>query len=300
MVALIAGPTASGKTALALHLARVGNFVIINADSAQVYGDVPILSAQPTRTEQSMVPHRLFGYLDGTVPCSAAQWAADAKAEIVRAHGAGATPILVGGSGLYIRTLVQGIAPIPEVDPALRAFIRAMPLDEAYAMLQQRDPAVAASLFPADVSRITRALEVVEQTGRSIFDWRTEKTGGIAEEVDLRALLLLPPRDWLYARCDARFETMMANGAVAEVERLLARQLPLEAPIMRAIGVPEIADMLAGTIPAEAAMSLGKIATRQYAKRQFTWFRNQAPHDWTRFEQDINDSNINKFEIMFQ
>lgn len=300
MVALIAGPTASGKTALALHLARAGNFVIINADSAQVYADIPILSAQPTPTEQSIAPHRLFGYLDGTKPCSAPQWAADAKAEITRAHQAGATPILVGGSGLYIRTLIQGIAPIPEVAPALRAFIRAMPLDEAYATLQQRDPVVAASLFPADVSRITRALEVVEATGRSIADWRTEKTGGIGDEVDLRALLLLPPRDWLYARCDARFENMMANGAVDEVERLLARQLPLDAPIMRAIGVPEIADMLAGTIPAEAAMSLGKIATRQYAKRQFTWFRNQAPHGWHRFERDINDSNIAKFETMFQ
>lgn len=300
MVALIAGPTASGKTALALHLARAGNFMIINADSAQVYADIPILSAQPTPTEQSMVPHELFGYLDGTKPCSAAQWAADAKAEIARAHQAGATPILVGGSGMYVRTLIQGIAPIPEVDPALRAFIRAMPLNDAYATLQQRDPAVAASLFPADVSRITRALEVVEATGRSIADWRTEKTGGIGEEVDLRPLLLLPPRDWLYARCDARFESMMANGAVDEVDRLLARELSPNAPVMRAIGVPEISDMLRGTKTADEAVSLGKIATRQYAKRQFTWFRNQAPDSWLRSDREINDSNMVNFETIFQ
>ncbi len=274
--------------------------MIINADSAQVYADLPVLSAQPTLEEQSMVSHRLFGYLDGTTPCSAAQWAADAKAEIAFAHKAGATPILVGGSGLYIRTLIQGIAPIPEVDPALRASIRAMPLDEAYAALQRRDPKVAASLFPADVSRITRALEVMEYTGRSISEWRTEKTGGIGEDVDLRPLLLLPPREWLYARCDARFEQMIAKGAVGEVKALIARTLSPDAPIMRAIGVPEIRDMLRGKIAREEAVALGKIATRQYAKRQFTWFRNQAPTDWPRFEQEINDSNIANFETIFQ
>lgn len=300
MVALIAGPTASGKTALALHVARTGNFVIINADSAQVYTDLPVLSAQPTPAEQSMVPHRLFGYLDGTTPCSAAQWAADAKAEIALAHEAGATPILVGGSGLYIRTLIEGIAPIPEIDPALRASIRAMPVDAAYAALQRRDPEVAASLFPADVSRITRALEVVESTGRSISEWRSEKIGGIGEDVELRPLLLLPPRDWLYFRCDARFEQMMVDGAVDEVEALLRRQLSPDAPVTRAIGVPEITSMLQGHIPREEALSLGKIATRQYAKRQFTWFRNQAPNDWPRFEQEINDSNITNFETIFQ
>jgi len=300
MVALIAGPTASGKTALALHLARAGNFVIINADSAQVYVDLPILSAQPTPAEQSMVPHRLFGYLDGNTPCSAASWAANARAEIELAHKAGATPILVGGSGLYIRTLIEGIAPIPEVDPALRASIRAMPVDEAYAALQRRDPIVAASLFPADVSRITRALEVVEATGRSISDWRSEKSGGISDAVDLRPLLLLPPREWLYARCDARFETMIANGAVDEVQALLARQLSPDAPVMRAIGVPEITDVLRGRMPLEEAVALGKIATRQYAKRQFTWFRNQAPNTWPRFQQEINNSNIHNFATIFQ
>ncbi len=300
MVALIAGPTASGKTALALHVAKAGNFVIINADSAQVYSDLPILSAQPTAAEQDTVPHKLFGYLDGLTPCSAARWAADAKAAIAQAHASGATPILVGGSGLYIRTLLEGIAPIPQVDPDLRARIRAMPVAEAYAELQRDDCRIAATLAPNDISRITRALEVVQSTGQSILEWRKTKTGGIAGEIALRPLLLLPPRAWLYQRCDARFEMMMQHGAVPEVEALLKLDLPVEAPIMRAIGVPEIADYLNGLSSRKDAVERGQIATRQYAKRQFTWFRNQAPPQWQRWETDINDSNITNFEILFQ
>ena len=300
MVALIAGPTASGKTALALHLAKSGNFVIINADSAQVYSDLPILSAQPTADEQSSAPHHLFGYLDGVTHCSAALWAGDAKLAIAQAHAANATPILVGGSGLYIRTLLEGIAPIPEVDPALRAQVRAMPVEKAYAALQRLDPIIAAMLAPTDASRITRALEVVQSTGRSIAEWRKTKTGGIGAEVDLRPTLLLPPRDWLYHRCDARFAMMMERGAVNEVEALLARNLPQDAPIMRAIGVPEISAYLTGTMQYDEAVMHGQIATRQYAKRQFTWFRNQAPAEWPRIEKEINDSNVIYFETLFQ
>ena len=300
MVALIAGPTASGKTALALHLAKSGNFVIVNADSAQVYSDLPILSAQPTADEQSSAPHHLFGYLDGVTPCSAARWAEDAKLAIAQAHAAGATPILVGGSGLYIRTLLEGIAPIPEVDPALRAQVRAMPVEKAYAALQRLDPTIAATLSPTDISRITRALEVVQSTGRSIAEWRKTKTGGIGAEIDLRPTLLLPPRDWLYQRCDARFAMMMERGAVNEVEALLARNLPQDAPIMRAIGVPEISAYLTGTMQYDEAVMRGQIATRQYAKRQFTWFRNQAAAEWPRIEEEINDSNMIYFEILFQ
>lgn len=300
MVALIAGPTASGKTALALHLAQSGNFEIINADSAQVYADLPILSAQPTADEQSSAPHHLFGYIDGVTSCSAARWAADAKNAIARAHAAGATPILVGGSGLYLRTLLDGIAPIPEVNPELRAEIRAMPVKEAYAALQLYDAPVAATLAPTDVSRITRALEVVQSTGRSILAWRATKTGGISADIILRPLLLLPPRDWLYARCDARFELMMEQGAVDEVAALLTRNLPQDAPVMRAIGVPEIAAYLKGRISRAEAMTLGQIATRQYAKRQFTWFRNQAPADWPREKAIVNDTNASDFKIIFQ
>lgn len=299
-LALIAGPTASGKTALALHLAKSRNIVIINADSAQVYSDLPVLSAQPTPEEQASVPHRLFGYLDGRTACSAARWAADAKLAIAQAHDASRLPVLVGGTGLYMRTLLDGIAPIPEVDPALRAQIRALPVADAYAALQTIDPQVAVSLAPADGSRITRALEVIKSTGRSIADWRKEKVGGIGHHVTLQPLVLLPPRDWLYARCDARFDAMMEGGAVGEVEALLARDLPADSPVMRAIGVPELSEMLSGEISRDEAVILGKTATRQYAKRQFTWFRNQAPPEWRRWEQEINDSNMNKIEIIFQ
>lgn len=208
--------------------------------------------------------------------------------------------MLVGGTGLYLRTLLEGIAPIPEVDPALRANIRSLDVVEAYAALQAKDPAVAATLAPADSSRISRALEVIECTGRSIAEWRKEKVGGISSEVQLHPLLLLPPREWLYARCDARFDAMMAGGAVDEVERLLARELPSDAPILRAIGVPEISAMLSGKIDRDEAITLGKIATRQYAKRQFTWFRNQAPAEWPRRDEEISDSNQLIIETIFQ
>ena len=299
-MALIAGPTASGKTALALHLASKRDVTIINADSAQVYSDLPVLSAQPTPEEQASVQHRLFGYLDGRIACSAARWAADAKVAIAEAHGGGRLPVLVGGTGLYLRTLLDGIAPVPEIDAAIRAEIRLLPVTAAYARLVAADSGMAAALAPSDSSRISRALEVIESTGRSIADWRKEKAGGIGGEIALHPLVLLPPREWLYARCDARFDGMMDNGAIEEVEALLARALPSDAPVMRVIGVPEISAMLGGEITREEAVNLGKIATRQYAKRQFTWFRNQSPGHWPRWEQEINNSNTNKIETIFQ
>ena len=299
-MALIAGPTASGKTALALHLAKSHNITIINADSAQVYSDLPVLSAQPTPSEQANVPHRLFGYLDGATACSAARWAADAKMAIAAAHAAGSLPVLVGGTGLYLRTLLDGIAPIPEVSAKIRAEIRALTVAEAYARLQKQDAVMAAQLGPKDTSRICRALEVVESTGRSIAEWRKKKAGGISGAVELHPLILLPPRDWLYARCDQRFDNMIESGAVDEVEALLARDLPADAPVMRAIGVPEISAMLAGNMSRAEAMARGKIATRQYAKRQFTWFRNQSPAQWQSWEQEINDSNVDEIETLLQ
>ena len=296
-LALIAGPTASGKTALALRLAKKHDVVIINADSAQVYTDLPILSAQPSPEEMEQAPHKLFGYLDGTTACSAARWARDAKRAIAEAHSAGAMPVLVGGTGLYVRTLLDGIAPIPEVDAELRAAVRNMPVADAYAALQEKDPQAATALAPTDSSRITRALEVVESTGRSILSWHRDKVGGIADDVSLKPLLLLPPRDWLYERCDKRFDMMFTGGAVEEVAALLERRLPDDAPVMRAIGVREIAAMLAGATTRDQAIALGKIATRQYAKRQYTWFRNQAPTIWPRIDSDINGVEIDKSVI---
>jgi tRNA dimethylallyltransferase len=299
-VALIAGPTASGKTALALALAARRDVTVINADSAQVYGALPVLSAQPSADEMTRAPHRLFGYLDGAEACSAARWAGDAKAALAEAWEAGRLPVLVGGTGLYLRTLLDGIAPVPEIDAEVRAGVRALPTAEARAALEAEDAGMAAVLSAKDDSRIKRALEVVRSTGRSIAAWREAKVGGISGEVALHPLILLPPRDWLHARCDARFEAMMAGGAVEEVRALLARGLPEDAPVLRAIGVPEIAAMLAREIDKAEAIARGQAATRQYAKRQYTWFRNQSPEDWPRWGEVVNDSDLDKIEILLQ
>ncbi len=299
-VALIAGPTASGKTALALHLAQKQPVTIINADSAQVYAHLPILSAQPSATEMATAPHKLFGYLDGRDPCSAARWAQDAKTEIEQAWSEERLPMLVGGTGLYLRTLLYGIAPIPEIDPEKRKLVRTLPTDAAYQALLEEDAASAAALSPNDDSRVKRALEVIRSTGTSIIDWRQRLEGGIADEVDLRPLILLPPRDWLHDRCDTRFEQMMEQGAVEEVRSLLALNLPADAPVMRAIGVPEISAMLNGEIDRAEAVSRGQAATRQYAKRQNTWFRNQPPKDWPRWMSAFNDSDLGQIERLLQ
>jgi tRNA dimethylallyltransferase len=290
-VALIAGPTASGKSDLAVRLAlalqeRGRPCVVINADSAQVYGDLKVLSARPSEAEMQGVEHRLFGAWDGAEACSAADWAARAKREIEDAQLAGILPILVGGTGLYIRTLLDGIAPVPEIDPAVREAVRALPVADAYAALQAEDPERAAALNAADSSRVARALEVVRSTGKPLAHWQEQRVGGIGDAVDLHPLILLPPREALYARCDTRFERMLAEGAVEEVEALLARNLSPALPVMRAIGVPEIAGWLRGEWPREEALARGQQATRNYAKRQYTWFRRQPPQEWPRCETE--------------
>lgn len=282
-LALIAGPTASGKSALAIALAQRTGGTVINADSAQVYRDLRILSARPSTEEEASVPHRLFGYIDGAQSCSAAQWAADARAEIAAAHAAGSLPILVGGTGLYLRTLLDGIAPVPAIDPTIREAVRALPVAEAHAALSREDPDAARRLAPADTTRVARALEVVRSTGRALKAWQAAREGGIADHVTLAPLILLPDREWLFARCDARLAAMFDEGGVEEVRALLARtDVPNDAPVGRAIGVPEIAAMLAGEIDREEALGRARLATRQYAKRQYTWFRNQPPADWPR------------------
>ena len=287
-VALIAGPTASGKSDLAVQLALTLDrpCVVINADSAQVYRDLRVLSARPAEAEMQGVPHRLFGAWDGAQACSAADWAARAKREIEDAHLAGRLPILVGGTGLYIRTLLDGIAPVPPIDPQVRDAVRAMPVPDAYQALQAEDPERAAALHAADATRISRALEVVRSTGRPLADWQQLRTGGMGEAIDLHPLVLLPPRDELYSRCDARFERMMEGGATEEVEALLDRDLPSALPVMRAIGVPEIAGWLRGEWSRNEAIARGQQATRNYAKRQYTWFRRQPPKEWFRNESE--------------
>jgi tRNA dimethylallyltransferase len=284
-LALIAGPTASGKSALALDLAeRIGG-VVVNADSAQVYRDLPVLSAAPTAAELERAEHRLYGYLDGAIPCSAADWAEAAKREIADIQAGGRTPILAGGTGLYLRTLLEGIAPVPPIDPDVRARVRQASVEDNRARLTELDPDAAARLKPGDVARIARALEVVLGTGRTLADWQASREGGIGDSVELRPLILLPPRDWLYRRCDERFERMSEGGAVEEVQALLARGLNPNLPVMRAIGVREIGAFLSGELTREEAIAAGQQATRRYAKRQYTWFAHQPPPGWPRFHE---------------
>lgn len=228
------------------------------------------------------VPHDLFGTWDGAQPCSAVDWANAAKARIAAAHATGAVPILVGGTGLYVQTLLEGIAPMPAIDPAIREAVRALDTADAYAALQAEDAPRAAMLNPADSQRIARALEVVRSTGRTLADWHEHRTGGIGADIRLAPLILLPDRERLYGRCDARFEAMLGQGAAEEVAALLARNLAPDLPVMRAIGVPEIAAWLRDEITREEAVALGQQATRNYAKRQYTWLRNQYPEEWPR------------------
>jgi tRNA dimethylallyltransferase len=267
-LALIAGPTASGKSALALLLAEQAEGVVINADSAQVYRDLRIVSARPGPDEEARVPHRLYGTRDGEDVCSAAEWAAEARAEIAAAHDSGRLPILCGGTGLYLRTLIEGIAPIPEIDPAIRRKVRAMAPGEAHMALVLEDRDAARRLRPGDTARTQRALEVVRSTGRTLRDWQEEKIGGIGDQVALHPLILLPPRDWLHDRCDERLDKIFSDEGIGEVHSLLERRLPALAPVMRAIGVPEIAAFLRNELTREQALATARIATRQYAKRQ--------------------------------
>lgn len=289
-VALIAGPTASGKSALAAELARALGGVVINADAMQVYRDLDILSARPAPEEARGVPHRLYGVLDAAESCSAARWAEMAAREIAAAHAAGKLPVLAGGTGLYFHALLEGLAPVPQVDPGVRASVRALLAREGAPALHRRlaalDPEMAARLAPADGQRIARALEVLESSGRSLACWQRAAptpilAGPILAGMTVDRLALELPRADLHARCDARFDVMMAQGALDEVRRLAARRLDPALPAMKALGVPPLLRHLAGEIDETAAVAAAKLETRRYAKRQTTWIRNRFA-DWPR------------------
>ncbi|MGQ0558112.1 MAG: tRNA (adenosine(37)-N6)-dimethylallyltransferase MiaA [Sphingosinicella sp.] len=299
-LALIAGPTASGKSALALALARAREAVIINADSAQVYRDLRVVTARPSAADERAEPHRLYGYRDGADACSAADWAADAREAIEAAWRDARLPLLVGGTGLYLRTLIEGIAPVPRIDEGVRAAVRTLPHEAVRAALEREDPQAAARLRPADRARTMRALEVVRSTGRPLAEWQKERTGGLGDHAALKPLMLLPPRDWLHARCDERFEQIFSEEGISEVSSLLERRLPATAPVMRAIGVPEIAAFLRGELGREDALTAGRIATRQYAKRQYTWFRRQPPADWPRFALPVESKAVEQALAHFE
>ena len=263
--------------------------MIVNADSAQVYRDLPILSAAPRPNELARAEHRLYGVLDGSQACSAADWAAMARREIADVHASGKLPILVGGTGLYLKTLLQGIAPVPPIEQEVRRKIRETPVEENRERLFKLDPESAAQLNPADKLRIARALEVVLSTGKTLAEWQSRREGGIEDAVALRPLILLPPRDWLYRRCDERFAGMVEGGAAEEVRSLLERNLSPDLPVMHGIGVREIAAWLSGEASREEAIAAGQQATRRYAKRQYTWLAHQPPPEWPRFREPLDD-----------
>ncbi len=267
---------------------------VINADSAQLYRDLPILSAAPSAEDRSRAEHLLYGVLDGAQPCSAADWARMAKAEISRLQEQGRLPILVGGTGLYLRTLLDGIAPVPPIRPDVRASVRMAGVAGNLAELKQLDPAAAAKLNPGDTTRIARALEVLRSTGKTLAEWQEKREGGIGHAIKLHPLILLPPRPWLYERCDRRFADMVKQGALAEVKALLTRKLDPALPVMRAIGVPELGACLRGELALEEAVMAGQQATRHYAKRQYTWFAHQPPPDWGRFHDSLEGEALDR------
>lgn len=299
-VVLLTGPTASGKSALALELARrlepVGGAVIINADSMQVYRELRIVTARPTTADEAMVPHRLYGILPATEAWSAATFCAQAHDAIAEAHAQGRIALVVGGTGLYLRALLEGLAPIPKISAAVREEARAL-MDrlgpEAFhRRLAEKDPEAAAMLGTGDRQRQTRAWEVVAETGRSLADWQREPPVGGLKGATLCAVVDVPRPD-LYARIDGRFAAMFDGGGLAEIEAFLATDPPLEAPARRTVGVREMAGFLSGAYDRAEAIALGQQATRRLAMRQMTWYRNQITN-WDRIEQD-SETSVNEF-----
>lgn len=278
---LIAGPTASGKSALALDLAAQADGVIINADSMQVYRDLRVITARPTNEEMARAPYRLYGHVDAAELYSAGRWLRDAEHEIAEAREAGRTAIVIGGTGLYFSALLRGLSAVPEVPAEVRAQIREFAVDNdnaaLHAMLAKRDPRTAGEIRVPDRQRILRALEVVEATGTGLADWRDEPGTPVLREGEYDAIFLQVDREALGIRIDARFEKMLEEGALDEVRKLKARNLDPRMPVMKAHGVPWLIKHFDGEISLEEVAAQGKLETRQYSKRQETWFRNQLP-----------------------
>jgi tRNA dimethylallyltransferase len=275
---VIAGPTASGKSALALAVARAFHGTVINADSMQVYRELRILTARPAPSDEATLPHRLYGVLPAAETCSAGRWRTLALAAIAEAEEAGRPPIVVGGTGLYLEALLRGLAPVPDIPAPARAAARAerdrLGAAGFHAALAELDPVMAERLHPGDSQRVLRAFEVVSATGRSLADWQAAPAGPGLERPSL-VLVLDPPRRALYARCDARFRRMVAEGGIDEARALLALGIDPDLPAMKAVGVPELARHLAGDCDLETAIAAAQQATRRYAKRQLTWLRHR-------------------------
>jgi tRNA dimethylallyltransferase len=282
---LIAGPTASGKSALALQLAEATGGVIVNADSMQVYRDLRIITARPTPEEEARVPHRLYGHRDAAINCSVGIWLDDAATALAEIRSTGKLPIFVGGTGLYFKALLRGLSNVPPVPAEIRERVRARidrdGVEALHAELARRDPVMGERLKPRDRARIARALEVFEATGRSIDHWHRHGLPPPLSPNNVTAVFLAPDRAELYARIDHRFAAMIASGALDEVAALAKRGLDPILPAMKAHGVPRLMRHLQGEISLAEAIASGATDTRHYAKRQFTWFRHQlAEFTW--------------------
>ena len=290
-VIIVAGPTASGKSALALELAAVLVGTIINADSQQIYRDLDILSARPDAAAMRRVPHRLYGFLDAAERGSVGRWRALALAEIAAAQVRGSLPFLVGGTGLYLRTLQQGLAAVPPIPAAIRAEAAMLHDELGGTAFRERlmalDPAAASRLPRGDRQRLLRAWEVVRATGLPLGEWQRGAAGPLPYR--FATILMMPPREALYAACDARFDAMIADGAVEEAAALAARGLAPDLPAMKAVGVPELLRHLRGETSLAGALAAGQRATRRYAKRQLTWFRHQIVPDLI-LDQQISEA----------
>ncbi len=283
---LIAGPTASGKSALALALAERFKGAIINADSMQIYRDLRILSARPSIEDEARVPHVLYGHIGAEAAYSAGHYAKDVARVIDQVRAENRVPVIVGGTGLYFKVLLEGLSPVPQIDPEIRTKWREAALAQNASTLHDTlakvDPEMAMRLKRGDRQRIVRALEVMEQTGRSLACWQSEPgTPVLPDEDTILKLVVAPPREVLHQRADTRFQDMMAGGAVEEVRALLARDLDPSLLILRALGVGSISEWLAGERDRESAIERGQAETRQYIKRQTTWLRkNMMSWKW--------------------
>jgi len=282
---LIAGPTASGKSAAAIELAKRLGGTVINADSMQVYRELAVLTARPAPEEMTTVPHRLYGTVPAAEAYSVGRWLEDAGGAIAEAKRERRVPILVGGTGLYLKLLLEGLSPVPDIPPETRGFWREQSKilgpEGLYRALRSRDPVMTARLRPSDPQRVVRALEVIDATGVSLAEWKEAAGTPVLHDADILKLVIAPEREPLYAAIDARFDRMIESGAVEEVSVLVALALDPGLPAMRAHGVRELAAYLAGAMTLEEAVTKAKTESRRYAKRQMTWLKRfMADWEW--------------------
>lgn len=300
-VIVIGGPTASGKSATAMDVAEEFNGVVINADSMQIYDGLRIVTARPTVEDEARVPHRLYGVLDASETCSAGLWEKMCVAEIEKVWAEGKLPVVTGGTGLYVKTLVDGISHLPPIPDEIRENIRKRAVEDGievlYTELQTKDSEMAERLNPGDKQRICRALEVLEATGKSLAVLQREIKPKPALDAHFMTHVIMPPRHILYKRCDQRFDNMLEQGAVEEVTQLAARNLDPDVPAMKALGVPELLSLVREEATLKEARELAQMQTRRFAKRQCTWFRNQIKHleiHSAQYSESLRDQIYNK------